>query len=221
MRAARATTAGPEPARVPIAAKPDTAPRSALARGNAPPAVVSPPAQASATPPPASTPTARAVPVNTSNSNNFPMEGALGLLAALSVAAAGIFVMMRRRRDSDEELSDFAETYPHPEPGPAALADPMTLPANPPTRLGPSPEALVAGPVPIGEDRLELLEVMVAAAPNEANPFTSRKARMRRARLILQHREHLQMQGKPFDWRTYRPTTRSSAPTPSEPLVDA
>lgn len=127
--------------------------------------------------------------------------------------------MMRRRRDNRED--DFVDTYSASDPTPAAMADPMALPANPPARLGPSTETLASGPIPIREDRRDLLETMVAAPPDEENPFTSRKARIRRARLILQHREHLQTQGKPFDWRTYRPTTRPSTPSPSEPLVDA
>ncbi|MFD2578135.1 hypothetical protein ACFSTD_04890 [Novosphingobium colocasiae] len=73
------------------------------------------------------------------------------------------------------------------------------------------------GPVPMGEDRQALLDQMVAAEPDALNPFGSRKARLRRARLILQHREHLQTQGKPFDWRTYRPT--SGQPADREPAV--
>ena len=36
------------------------------------------------------------------------------------------------------------------------------------------------------EERSALLEKMVAAAPDKANPFTDRKQRLHRARLILQ-----------------------------------
>lgn len=203
-----------------------TARTGALARGDAPPAVVSSPAATAPITEPGAvaSPAPAAAPADTNNNAGFPIEGIAGLLAALGIAGAGAYAMTRRRADSEDEfVEDFAS--PEPEPTPAAMADPMALPANPPTRpaarLGPSAEALAAGPVPIGDDRAELLEAMVAAAPNEANPFTSRKARMRRARLILQHREHLQMQGKPFDWRTYRPTTGPSNPTPTKPLVEA
>jgi len=70
------------------------------------------------------------------------------------------------------------------------------------------------GPLPVGEARQQLLSDMVAAEPDASNPFRSPKSRRRRARVILQHREHLQRQGSDqrFDWRTYRPTTKPSTP---------
>jgi hypothetical protein len=72
-----------------------------------------------------------------------------------------------------------------------------------------------AGPVPqTRPERDALLERMVAAPPDSENPFTSRKGRMRRARLILQRLEHEQREQatKPFDWRTYQPSTSNPAP---------
>jgi hypothetical protein len=62
---------------------------------------------------------------------------------------------------------------------------------------------------------------MVDASPDEANPFTSPRSRRKRARLILQHRAHLeQTQGaEPFDWRTYRST--ETRPRVTEPPVPA
>ncbi|MBV1690070.1 hypothetical protein KRR38_20885 [Novosphingobium sp. G106] len=64
------------------------------------------------------------------------------------------------------------------------------------------------------EDRDALLEQMVSAEPDAENPFTSRKGRMRRARLILQGREHKQKEAEvqPFDWRTYQSSTSNPAP---------
>lgn len=64
------------------------------------------------------------------------------------------------------------------------------------------------------EERDALLEQMVAAEPDAENPFTSRKGRMRRARLILQAREHKQKEAEaqPFDWRTYQTSTSNPAP---------
>lgn len=220
-RATRATPAGTP--RVPTATDAGTARDGTLARGDAPPAVTASPqsdtpaampAPAGATAP-ATGPTSAA---RATDEDGLSTAGIVGLVAALGVAGAGIAMMLRRRRPAE---ADYVEEPAEPEPTPAAMADPMALASNPPARLGPSAEALAAGPVPIGDDRQALLDAMVAAQPDEANPFTSRKARLRRARLILQHREHLQMQGKPFDWRTYRPTTRPSNPSPTETLVEA
>ncbi|WP_395392016.1 hypothetical protein WBP07_14250 [Novosphingobium sp. BL-8A] len=223
-RVTRATAAHAGPARVPTATDVGTAGDGALARGDAPPPVAAAPRTTGPAAPVATAPTPAPTPVSTpAKDNTLPVEGVIGLLAALGVAGAGVAVMLRRRRKEPEEeyVEGYVDDFAEPEPSPIAMADPMALPTNPPARLGPSSEALAAGPVPLGDDRRELLEAMVAAEPDEANPFTSRKARMRRARLILQHREHLQTQGKPFDWRTYRPTTRPSNPTPTETLVEA
>lgn len=64
------------------------------------------------------------------------------------------------------------------------------------------------------EERDALLDRMVSAEPDAENPFTSRKGRMRRARLILQAREHEQKEAEaqPFDWRTYQTSTSNPAP---------
>jgi len=81
-------------------------------------------------------------------------------------------------------------------------------------------DVLGEGPVPTDHvARAELLDRMVAAKPDEANPFTSRPRRRRRARVILQHREHLQRQGQPFDWRTYKPTAKQEETAPAEPVI--
>jgi hypothetical protein len=44
------------------------------------------------------------------------------------------------------------------------------------------------------EERSALLRQMAARAPDAANPFRSHKARMHRARLILQARDHRQQE---------------------------
>ena len=106
--------------------------------------------------------------------------------------------------------------------GSAAMGSPAaTAPASRPLERKVQAPVADSGPVPTGEERRELLESMAAAPPDAGNPFTSRKARLRRARIQLQHREHLQKQGmaQSFDWRTYRPATKPSTPTP--PLVEA
>jgi hypothetical protein len=75
--------------------------------------------------------------------------------------------------------------------------------------------SMPAGPVPHSRaERDALLEAMVAAPPDAENPFTSRKGRLRRARIILQSLEQEQKEEaiKPFDWRTYNPSTSHPAP---------
>lgn len=74
--------------------------------------------------------------------------------------------------------------------------------------------------VPTGDARQALLDEMVAAEPDEANPFRSPTARRRRARLILQKLEHDQQEASnaPFDWRTYsapQPAAGETAPQPN------
>ena len=79
------------------------------------------------------------------------------------------------------------------------------------------------GPAPqTREARDALLERMVSAPPDSENPFTSRKGRLRRARLILQRAEFDQKLNatQPFDWRTYKPSTSNPAPA-TPPRVTA
>ncbi|AIT80516.1 hypothetical protein [Novosphingobium pentaromativorans] len=233
------------PVTVPDAADAGTAADGALAQGD-----VSDPAQASplkAASPADERAQPDAAPANENNGNedsDLPIEGILGLLAAAGIAGAGIMAMRSRRKRVRQPRSREAMpgTYkpasvyrPAAAPAsskPATASAAASGPAEMPRAAAPAPasrplerkvQAPVAGsgPVPTGEARRELLERMVAAAPDAANPFISRKARMRRARIQLQHREHLQKQGmaQSFDWRTYRPTTKPSTPTP--PLVEA
>nr|WP_143840456.1 hypothetical protein [Novosphingobium panipatense] len=211
----------PEATRVPTQADLGTARDGALAQGDAvTPVAAAAPRSAQ----PVQTPAQRE-----SGSGDLPAQGVLGLLAPLGVAGAGIAAMLMRRRKVVDEHADHAwpaastsvDDFTSIQPlEPAAEARPAEA-GVPVARGGPSSEALSQGPVPLAEDRQALLDAMVAAAPNAANPFTSHKARMRRARLILQHREHMQMQGKPFDWRTYRPTMQTTSTEPVPEREDA
>ncbi|WP_041558687.1 hypothetical protein [Novosphingobium sp. PP1Y] len=181
---------------------------------------------------------------------DLPVEGILGLLAAAGIAGAGIMAMRSRRKRvrqprSREPLpgsykpaaayrpasasasaaasaSNASRAAAMTAGGSAAMGSPAaTAPASRPLERKVQAPVADSGPVPTGEERRELLESMAAAPPDAGNPFTSRKARLRRARIQLQHREHLQKQGmaQSFDWRTYRPATKPSTPTP--PLVEA
>jgi hypothetical protein len=155
-------------------------------------------------------------------------SGALAIAAILAgvvgLGAAGALAMRRRRSNVDAYETGYDEVY---EPGAAPIAEPMVTAepvevreyatadaadepatgwavAQDDVRM---PFAMPVGPVPSGEAREALLEQMVAAQPDAANPFKSPAARRKRARIILQSRAQEQREAAtaPFDFRTYKP----------------
>lgn len=169
---------------------------------------------------------------------SIPEESIVALFAALGLGAAGFMAMRSRRRrekPAKRRRSTLAAAMAFetkPETAPTASdelavrepASPETQPDKPAPATAPDepsakPEA-EEGPVLTGEAREKLIQQMVAAPPDEENPFTSAKARRKRARIILQRRanEQGQQSGKPFDWRAYKPMTKSPNPS-SPPLV--
>lgn len=215
---------------VPTAQDNGTAADGALAEGSVPPAAPAAP-RADTAPPAADT----APPPVADSGNDVPVAEIAGILAALGVAGLGIFAMRRRREPVYEEvdtapqpleLVGTAEPVPPPAPVVEAIEPAMPEPAiaerpyRAPAVAGAGATAiLAASPLPAtAEERYELLDRMAAAAPDEGNPFTSRKGRLRRARLQLQHRERLEAEGKAgdrFDFRTYRPTKAAGTSTPA------
>jgi hypothetical protein len=177
---------------------PATAPARATAPAAAPVAItpVAPAANVSAAPAPRPQPDANGI--------SGAEAGLLALLAAGGLAGAGIMVARSRRKRDDDEIAEAdlgrADTF---SPEPVQTPEPVAL--RQPEPAG-EPFAMPAGEVPSGAEREALLEQMVHAAPDEVNPVTSPRSRRKRARLILQHRAHLQEAegGEPFDWRTYR-----------------
>ena len=139
----------------------------------------------------------------------------LGLLAALGVVGAGV-VALRRRSRSDAKTIPAIErpvvdqppvatpsiaatggTVAERSPSNEALVDirtwaqPVQVGRTPAStaKLAPHSGAAVALPREMPqtyEERDALLKRMVDARPDRANPFRSRKARARRARLIMQ-----------------------------------
>jgi hypothetical protein len=185
---ARTVTRTAPPEAAPVAAPPppanDVAPLPAEDLDTAPVA---------AAPSPALEPT----PAQTSN-----VVGTLGLillgLLALAILAGGLLFLRRRHpvvaRTIDEPVADrpVAEA-PIAEPAAAApLAAPTMLHRRDPNPVaGALPSAGAAVDLPARlpetyEERSALLERMIAARPDRANPFTDRKARLHRARLIMQ-----------------------------------
>lgn len=100
----------------------------------------------------------------------------------------------RERLGTEELVGSQSEEAPVPD---RALVTRSAVPALPHDRAS----------------RDALLGRMISAAPDAENPFTSRKARLRRARLILQRLEYEQKEAAdhPFDWRTYKPSASNPA----------
>lgn len=172
--------------------------------------------------------------------DGIPGEALAGLLAALGIGAVGYAAFRSRRRRTapdeaylaDETLADrsLAAEPVHDEVAPPRTAPVFGTPRQAQKtewRYGLAPiraedaETQVMEREPMAaDDRTAVLDRMVDAAPDEANPFTSRKARRKRARLLLQQREAEAQRSAPFDWRSYSPSTKPSTPAHT-PLVTA
>lgn len=121
-----------------------------------------------------------------------------GILGALGLAAVGgvALVASRRRRERQLDEPAFESAAFEPEfPEPVALATPEPIYAAPAVARpaaslartpGSDPVALPAAIPETFEERDALLKSLVAAQPDRANPFTSPRARARRAKLIMQ-----------------------------------
>jgi hypothetical protein len=147
----------------------------------------------SAAPPPAAQPT----PVQ-----KIDVVGVLGVvllaLLALAILAAGLLFFRRRHPAAAGTLTEpVAPRQAEPRPlverpvAPLATAPAMPYRRDPQPVRGalPSDGAAVDLPAAVPEsyeERSALLKRMVGGKPDRANPFTDRKARQHRARLILQ-----------------------------------
>jgi hypothetical protein len=138
--------------------------------------------------------------VVTHDNSTLPVLPIAGL-ALLGVLGAAGFAASRRSRQrnamaqykvvtADSPLPVFV-----PIPAPArAMPEQVRYAWTPKAATAAAPAISDENPVPTGAEREELLARMVAAEPDAANPFTSGKARRRRARIILQSREHRQQE---------------------------
>lgn len=131
----------------------------------------------------------------------------VGLIALLGVGGAAVVAARRRPVYTDDDSYETSTVEMVLPPAPArhepmmardaaaTLAAEPTIPADAPVyrpAMAATAEPMLDrdGPVPQGEERRALIDRMVAAAPDEANPFKSPKGRARRARLILQAQEN-------------------------------
>jgi hypothetical protein len=196
-RATTVTHSAPTMAAAPVAVAP--APATDIAP---PPAVesVETTSVTTAPPPPAMQPT----PTQTNN-----ITGTLGVvllaLLALAILAAGLLFFRRRHpaiveSETAPVVNDAVEAPIADEPAtvtpyaavPVAAGAPLAFrrrEPNPVMGALPSNGASVDLPAKLPEDykdRAALLDRMVNAKPDKANPFSDRRARMHRARLIMQ-----------------------------------
>jgi hypothetical protein len=230
-RSSAAATAPSEAPRVPTAQSSGTSADGVLADGAVPAPVLSPAGDAVEPVP------EQAGPAVQNDSADLTTAGIAGLLAALGIAGAGAMAMARRRRRRviQEEGASYA-VAPAASPvasrpadattrPPAYQAEPEFVRAPAAPRIAEPASSVRAAPrtMPMGrgvpadpELRRALIEEMVAAEPDDANPFHTRKARRRRARILLQEREAAATQNDAFDWRTYRPTSHSAAKTTAD-----
>lgn len=218
------------------AERPAPAPRQAVAAAPAAPAAAAPvpvaaiPAAApvapiAQAPLPAAAPAPVAEPAPVAQADDGLSGEEIGFLALLAAIGAGGIALLvkgkrRRRADGEADVRDYADA-PAPAAQPVYEAPVLHTPVQ--TAMDRSAQPAVVrsvapvatGPVPAGEARHALLDSMTDAEPDEANPFTSKKARRRRARLILQAQEAEHgTDTRAFDWRTYEPSTRRQ---PAEP----
>ena len=146
----------------------------------------------------------------------------LGALAALGIVGLGVFATRRRRtiltEDGTSAIIEPIDATPAIVSQPAYATYDLAEPAVENARAIPGHSVSIPdGPVPTGDARQRLIDRMVDAAPDAANPFTSVKGRRHRARLILQAREAEQQRAGQdgFDWRNH-PTLRDR----DEPVAD-
>lgn len=191
---------------------------------------------------PAVAPVATVKPVNPMPSDALIFGG---LLAALGLG--GAYALSRRRRRPQDEAVEFERPVVTPivpvapsATAPAPFKPLVTAPRTPaiaqqiagerltsPIASAPVAErrierfAMPTGPVPQGDERDALIEQMVDAPADKANPFTTRKARRRRAKIMLASREsELKQQARqPFDWRQHETATSETTPARDPALV--
>lgn len=132
---------------------------------------------------------AQATPADAETDEQSTSDWALPVAgAATLIVLGGVGLALSRRRRVYEEDADFVPpvaSRPVAAPQPEARVVPVA-PAVAPSAPVASAPALRTGSLATASDRQALIERIVASPPDEANPFTSVKARRRRARIMVQ-----------------------------------
>lgn len=130
---------------------------------------------------PAAPPSA-ATPAVTQETSDNDWAVPVGAAATLLVVGGAALAMRRRRRPYEEDLDFVPPVVTRPASGPERrISEPLAPPRPTEPTFGVTP-ARMATPT----EREALIERIVASPPDSANPFTSRKARRRRARIMVQ-----------------------------------
>lgn len=156
----------------------------------------------------AASPAATAEPASGDNSNDLLLAGLAG---ALGLGAIGLFAATRRRKVVlDEPVVEYepvSESVLPVAETPQRYAT-LAAPAFTPLKSWSEPRVPQTQPVDsraLNLNREALLDRMVAAEPDANNPFTSAKARRKRARIMLQSMDNDRWDDAElapgFDWR--------------------
>lgn len=179
----RATSPAPRAAR----REPEATPTAAQATAIVAPAASPQPAMIPPTPvdPVAASP-ASPVAENAQPTLDTPSEDSsdwavpVGAAATLLVLGGVAFAATRRRRVWEADADFVPPVVPRPASRTAAERPAVA------ERLAELPPIMGTKSATTADERAELIDRMVASPPDAINPFTSRKARRRRARLIVQ-----------------------------------
>ena len=165
---------------------------------------------------------ATAEPASPDNSNELLLAGLAG---ALGLGAIGLFAATRRRKiDPVDTVATFEPKALSVEPVVAVPQRYATLvsPAFTPLPAWNEPRVPLAHPTDsraLNLNRSALIARMVAGEPDANNPFTSGKARSRRARLMLQSMENNRWEDAElapgFDWREMAQATQERETIPA------
>ncbi len=155
------------------------------------------PVRASAEPMAMAEEPAATVPADNGATGEIPLAALLGAMGLAAVGGVAFAASRRNRRrtmepalyqeTADDRIADAPEPVLAPSPA-LAMATPAPAPAfrRDTTPASGDPVALPAEIPATFEERDALLKALIAAEPDRANPFTSPRARARRAKLIMQ-----------------------------------
>lgn len=125
---------------------------------------------------------AQAVPAQTDSGTSDDWAVPVGAAATLLVVGGAAIAMRRRRRPYEQDVDFLPPVVNRPVGRPERRVGEAPVPPSPSQPAFAMAPARMATPT----EREALIERIVASPPDAANPFTSRKARRRRARIMVQ-----------------------------------